>query len=73
MVLTLVSMMYMYATMEDQWFILIKLKQSEEFNFTILKRRLLQFLQMLLILIMNINVHLHPNILTQTTQSNVHF
>ncbi len=38
-----------------------KTQTVRQINFHHIKRRLLQFLQMLLILIMNINLHLHPN------------
>ncbi len=40
------------VNMEEQWLILIKLKTLRKINFHHIKRRLLQFLQMLLILIM---------------------
>ncbi len=49
-----------YATMGDQCLIknFLKLDQKKLIH---IKLRLLQFLQMLLILIMNKNVPLHPN------------
>ncbi len=50
----------MYATMGDQCLT----KQLDQNKFNRIKLRLLQFLQMLLILKMNKNVHLH---LTQAT------
>ncbi len=51
----------MYATMGDQCLIKQQKKKLGHNKYNHIKLRLVQFLQMLLILIMNTNVPLHPN------------